>query len=39
MAYAKSGINRVAAPQPVDFAANNNEELLAWKLFFTNLRV
>jgi hypothetical protein len=39
LVVAKSGVNRVSAPESVDFAANNNEELLAWKLFFTNLRV
>lgn len=38
-AYSKSGINRVSAPQLVDFAASTQEELSAWKMFFANLRV
>lgn len=38
-AYAKSGINRVSAPQSYDFAAANQAELVAWKGFLTGLRV
>ncbi|KAF1318684.1 Ankyrin repeat-containing protein, partial [Globisporangium splendens] len=38
-AYAKSGINRVSAPQAFDFAATTQQELVTWKTFFGSLRL
>ncbi|KAE9042002.1 hypothetical protein PR003_g4203 [Phytophthora rubi] len=35
----KLGTSRVSAVQPMDFAASNQGELIAWKSFLTSLRV